>query len=78
MDRAHADEMRRRTQAAAVAVVDLVGHFGRGPARWVIIDQVVRCATSIGANYRAARRARSRREFLSKLCVVIEEADETL
>jgi four helix bundle protein len=43
----------------------------------VISGQLVRCGTSVGANYRAACRARSRAEFLSKLGVVEEEADES-
>ena len=43
----------------------------------VVAKQVVRCGTSVGANYRAACRGRSRAEFLSKLQTVIEEADET-
>jgi four helix bundle protein len=44
----------------------------------VINDQLLRSATSVGANYRAVCRARSRREFIAKLGIVIEEADETL
>src|SRR5947209_1202238 len=43
-----------------------------------IANQLVRSATSIGANYRAACRSRSRAEFAAKLGVVAEEADETL
>jgi len=43
----------------------------------VIKRQLIRSATSVGANYRAACRARSRREFLSKLSIVEEEADES-
>ena len=45
----------------------------RGPAR-----QLVDCASSIGANYRATSRARSRAEFVAKLTVVVEEADEAV
>lgn len=40
--------------------------------------QLIRCAASVGANYRAACRARSRREFVAKLGVVLEEADESV
>ena len=46
---------------------------GRGPA-----EQLSRCATSVGANYRAACRARSRAEFISKLGIVVEEIDEAV
>ena len=44
----------------------------------MIGKQLLRCGTSIGANYRAACRARSRAEFVSKLGIVVEEADETM
>ena len=44
----------------------------------VIINQIVRSATSVGANYRAVNRARSDKEFISKLNIVLEESDETL
>ena len=44
----------------------------------VIAKQVVRCATSVAANYRAACRAHSKAEFIAKLGIVEEEADETL
>jgi len=44
---------------------------------WVIGKQVLRSGTSVGANYRAACRARSTAEFIAKLGIVIEEADES-
>lgn len=40
--------------------------------------QLLRCATSVGANYRATGQARSKAEFISKMAVVLEEADETV
>jgi len=42
------------------------------------MNQLLRSATSVGANYRAVQRSRSRAEFVSKMGIVIEEADETL
>ena len=39
--------------------------------------QLLRCGTGVGANYRAACRSRSRQEFVAKLGIVVEEADET-
>ena len=42
-----------------------------------LANQLVRCGTSVAANYRAASRARSRSEFVAKMGVVLEEADET-
>lgn len=44
----------------------------------MIVRQLVRCATSVGANYRSACLARSRADFVAKLCIVAEEADESL
>lgn len=48
------------------------------PEGWVISKQILRSATSVAANYRATGRARSRAEFVSKLGIVVEEADETV
>ena len=41
------------------------------------INQLIRCSCSVGANYRAACRGRSKAEFFSKICIVVEEADES-
>jgi four helix bundle protein len=67
-----------RTKAFAVRVVRLVDYLPRSRATDVMGQQLLRCATSVGANYRAARRARSNAEFCSKLGIVEEEADECL
>ncbi len=56
----------------------LVDAIPRGLAGQVIGRQLLRSATSVGANYRAACRAQSRAEFAAKLSIVVEEADETL
>jgi len=48
------------------------------PEGWVFGKQVLRCATSVAANYRAAGRARSKNEFVAKIGIVVEEADETV
>lgn len=44
----------------------------------IVRKQLIRSASSIAANYRAACRVRSRAEFFAKMCIVVEEADETL
>jgi four helix bundle protein len=44
----------------------------------VVFFQLLKSATSVGANYRAAKRARSNKEFISKINIVLEEVDETL
>lgn len=71
------EELRRRTKAFALRVMTLVDHLPRNSKGRVLGTQLLRSATSVGANYRAACRARSAAEFLSKLSVVLEEADES-
>src|SRR5437867_1807208 len=69
-------EFVERTKKFALAVVTLVEDLPAGRTADVIGGQLLRAGTSVGANYRAACRARSRREFLAKLGIVEEEADE--
>lgn len=71
-------ELRTRTQAFALRIINLVGALPRDAASQVIGRQSLRSGTSVGANYRPACRARSRADFASKLAIVEEEADETL
>lgn len=67
-----------RTKRYAIRILELVRSLPNSVTGRAVASQLVRCGTSIGANYRAARRARSRAEFISKLGIVIEEADETI
>jgi four helix bundle protein len=66
-----------RTVQFADEVLDLVDDFVPGIKTRIIAEQLIRSATSTAANYRAAQRARSRAEFSSKMCTVLEEADES-
>lgn len=70
-------QLKVLTKAFALAVVRLVDEFPHRRTGWVIGDQLMRSGTSVGANYRAASRARSRREFIAKMGIVEEEADES-
>jgi four helix bundle protein len=70
--------MQARTKEFAVRVVRLVDALPRGLAAQVIGRQLLRSATSVGANYRAACRGQSRAEFAAKLSIVLEESDEAL
>ena len=72
------EELKARTKCFALRVIKLVGALPNDPAARVIGNQMLRSATSVGANYRAACRAQSRAAFAARLAVVIEEADETL
>src|SRR5436190_13566796 len=71
-------ELQARTKAFALRAIKLVDAWPRSLARQVIGRQLLRSATSVGANYRAACRAQSRPEFAAKLSIVVEEADESL
>ncbi len=70
------DELKERTKRFALAVVKLCTALPRNPANDVLGRQLLRSGTSVGANYRAACRARSRADFVSKMAIVEEEADE--
>ncbi|MBC8115174.1 MAG: four helix bundle protein [Candidatus Saccharimonas sp.] len=67
-----------RTKQFALRVMRLVDSLPRSRSADVIGRQMLRSATSVGANYRAARRARSPAEFCAKLGIVEEEADESI
>ncbi len=71
------EEFVERTKQFALDVVTLVEHLPPGRTADVIGKQLLRSGTSVGANYRAACRARSRREFIAKMGIVEEEADES-
>jgi four helix bundle protein len=70
-------ELKARTKEFALRVVRLVDALPNTVKGRVIANQIMRSATSVAANYRAACRARSRAEFIAKIGVVEEEADET-
>ena len=67
-----------RTKEFAVAVLWLVRALPSSTADQVLGRQLLRAASAIGANYRAARRSRSAREFVARLAVVVEESDESV
>src|SRR5881392_3780146 len=69
-------DLKDRTRAFALAIISLVEALPRGRSADVIGNQLLRAGTSVGANYRAACRARSRKEFVARLGIVEEEADE--
>jgi len=71
------EDLKARTKKMAVDVIAFCETLKVCKASAVITYQIVKSATSVGANYRAACRGRSKAEFFSKLCIVVEEADET-
>ena len=69
---------KRRTKQLAIDVIGLIEKLQKKQTTRTIINQLTRSVTSVAANYRAACLARSKAEFHSKICIVVEEADETL
>jgi four helix bundle protein len=74
----NSEEFKKRTKAYALRVMRLVNSLPKERSTDVMGRQLLRCATSVGANYRAACRARSSADFIAKLCIVEEEADEAI
>jgi four helix bundle protein len=70
-------EMKQRTKAFALRVIKLVNSLSKDLVSRRLGDQLLRSGTSVAANYRAACRARSKADFISKLGIVEEEADES-
>ena len=70
-------ELKARTKQFALRVMKLVAAFPKNMEGQTIANQLIRSGTSVGANYRAACRARSKAEFIAKLGIVEEEADES-
>jgi len=71
------EELKDRTKAFALRVMRLVDALPKSTKGRALASQLIRSGTSVAANYRAACRGRSRAEFIAKIGVVEEEADET-
>lgn len=70
--------LNQRTKNFALRIIHLVESLPRSLSARVIGNQLLCSGTSVGANYRSACRSRSRSEFIAKIGVVLEEADESL
>ena len=71
-------DLKQRTKEFALRIIRLVEALPRGRTADVIGGQLLRSGTSVGSNYRSACRARSTADFISKMGIVEEEADESL
>lgn len=78
MDASRQEELRARTKRFALRIIRLFQRLPRSPEAQILGKQLLRSGTSVGADYRAAGRARSKAEFSSKIGIVVEEADETV
>jgi four helix bundle protein len=72
------DELKQRTKQFVLRMIKLFQSLPKATEAQIIGKQLLRSATSVGANYRAACRARSNAEYFSKISIVIEETDETM
>jgi four helix bundle protein len=71
-------QLKDRTKAFALRVIRMSQALPRTREANVLTQQILRSATGMAANYRAAGRSRTKAEFLAKLGVALEEADETV
>jgi four helix bundle protein len=71
------EDLKKRTKEFALRVLRFVNSVQRGRTEDILTKQLARAVTSVGANYRAACRARSKADFVSKITIVEEEADES-
>jgi len=71
------EELRRRTKLFAVNVIRFANTLPSDPVTGVITRQLVKSGTSVAANYRSSCRAKSKPDFISKMAVAEDEADET-
>ena len=71
-------EFQNKTKKLGLGVIRFVEVLPQNYASRVIINQILRCALSVGANYRAVCRAKSDKDFIHKMKIVEEECDETI
>ena len=74
----NANQLKNRTKVFSIAILELVEKLPNTISGRAVANQIIRSGTSVGANYRAVCRARSDREFIAKMSIVIEESDETM
>ncbi len=72
------EELKNRKKKLAINIIKLTDTLPKSDSTTILNRQIIRSATSIAANYRAVCRARSKADFINKLGLVEEEADETL
>ncbi len=71
-------ELKRRTQRFAIDVIKFVEELPPKRSLNVLSNQLLRCSSSVGANYRSACKGKSTADFINKIVIVEEEADESI
>ncbi len=72
------NDLKERTKKFAIASWRLCNKLPNGRSFNAYVNQLIRCSSSVGANYRASQRAKSTADFINKLKIVEEEADESM
>jgi four helix bundle protein len=72
------EELKKRTKTFHINIIKACQHFPKNAAGFELAKQLIRSAGSVGANYRASIRAKSTADFIYKIEIVIEEADESM
>lgn len=72
------ESLKLRTKNIALQAINLSREIPKSEEGKIVHRQLIRSATSVGANYRAACRGRSKAEYFAKLSITVEETDETL
>lgn len=70
------NDLKERTKQFSLAILNLIEELPKTISGRTVATQLIRSGTSVGANYRATCRSRSDKEFISKMNIVLEEADE--
>ena len=70
-------ELKERTKRFSIEIIEACRLFDKSDVSRILLRQLIRSATSVAANYRAACRGRSKAEFIAKLHIAVEESDET-
>jgi len=71
-------ELKKRTQRFAIDIIKLIESLPAGRSLNVLSNQLLRSSSSIGANYRSACKGKSTADFINKIIIVEEEADESI
>lgn len=72
------EKMKMRSKQFCIEVIRYCRTLPKSEEMFIIKRQLIKSATSVAANYRAACRGRSNAEFYAKICIVVEESDESL
>ncbi|MGE5264087.1 MAG: four helix bundle protein [Acidobacteriota bacterium] len=72
------EELKKRTKQFALRSIQLCNNLPTNRSGHIVANQLIRCSTSVGSNYRSACRARPSADFVSKMGITLEEADESV